>query len=231
MPNNNKMPKGGPKQTRVFRGIRDVIVSNAASSTPAVFPMNTDSSGNYAGSLTLCPLGFSGLTFNVPTPNTAGTQIVPSITGIVSPYLPWLFNQSRGFERYRVTRCVLVWVSNVGSTVTGRIMLDSSTDYADVVSATGISTSTGGKTFDLASGATKEFRFPTDVDTSWKKVSSATQLVTTAGLVFPVSTVNDLAFTTVFVNIAGGPASTNAGSLFVEYDVEFKDPISYPANI
>lgn len=226
---NSSRPQAG---TRIFRGVRDPLVNNSAATTPVVYSMNTDGAGAFSGSVCLSPLGISGLVFSVPNPNTAGTAIVPSITTMFSPFLPWLYNQAKGFEQFRVTRATAIWVSNLGSTATGRVMLDSSTDYADAVSANGISTSTGGKVFDLASGASKEFRHQMDVDSSWKKCSSATLLVSTpSNIVTPVNSINDLSFTTIFVTITGGPNSTNCGSLFVDYDVEFKDPISFGANI
>jgi len=207
------------------------LVLNAASLTPSVYSVSTDATGAFTASLALSPLGISGVQYSVPSPNTAGTAIVPTIVTSLAPYLPWLYNQSRGFERYRVLRAVAIFVSSVGSTSTGRVLLDSSTDFADTVSVNGISTSTGGKVFDLGSGAVKEMRFTMDVDTSWKKVSSATQLVSGIGTVLPVNTVNDLLFTTMFVTVSGGPASTPCGSVFVEYDVEFRDPISFGANV
>lgn len=232
MPSSKQTSSRPQAGTRIFRGIRDPLVSNATSLTPTVYTMNTDGAGAFSGSICLSPLGISGLVFSVPNPNTAGTAIVPSIITMFSPFLPWLYNQAKGFEQYRVTRATAIWVSNLGSTTTGRLMLDSSTDYSDAVTANGISTSTGGKVFDLASGASREFRFQMDVDSSWKKVSGATSLVTTpSNIVCPVNSINDLSFSTVFVTITGGPNSTNCGSMFVDYDVEFKDPISFGANV
>lgn len=224
--------KPGVRVVRTFRNIRDPVVGNAASTSPTIYGMNTDGTGTFTTSLNFSPLGFSGLIFSVPSPNTAGTQIIPSIGTVASPYLPWLYNQSRGFERYRITRCTAIWVGNQGSNTTGRVMLDSSTDYADAATLINLATSTGGKVWDLGTAASKELRFPCDVDTSWKKVSSATALLSaTSSYYTPVNSVNDLSFTTVFISVVGAPASVNAGSLFMEYDVEFKDPISFPSNV
>lgn len=235
MPNNkktNKTPKGAKQMSRAFRGVRDPVVVNASAVTPAVYTMNTDGAGAFSGTVSFSPLGLAGVVYTVPSPNTPGTVIIPTYTTFTSPTLPWLYNQSRGFERYRVTRAVAIWVSSVGSTVSGRLMLDSSTDYADAATINGISTSTGGKVFDLASGAVREFRHAMDVDSSWKKVSSAVSMVgVSTSSVVTVNTVNDLQFSTLFVVITGGPTNTNCGSLFVEYDVEFKDPISFGANV
>lgn len=232
MPKQNNKSKNVQTGPRVFRGIRDPLVGNAAAASPTVYGMNTNGSGVFVGVVNLSPLGVAGTQIVVPTPNTAGSVIVPSVVPFTNPYLPWLFNQSRGFERYRVTRAVAIWVSNVGSTVTGRVMLDSSTDFSDAISATGISTSTGGKVFDLAGGASKEMRFQMDVDSSWKKVSSnCTTFQAGTGVSVPTNTINDLSFTTLFVTISGGPASTDCGSMFVEYDIEFREPIAFGANI
>jgi len=52
----------------------------------------------------------------------------------------------------------------------------------------------------------------------------------TGNTLVPVSTGNDLSCTNWFVTVNGAASNTLVGSLYAEFDVEFKDPISYGVN-
>lgn len=232
----NKNSKNKVVRQHYFQAVRDPVVTDASNgANPSMFSLVTDSSGNSNASFILSPFGVAGLSTNNAT---AGSQTVFTSTTTTSPALPWLYNQARNFERYRVTRAVVIAVGSVGSTASGRLLLDSSTDAADTVSAINVATSTGGKVFDVAALSSRELRFNLDVDSSWKKCSSRTYLLNGSGTVaIPVNHVNDLSFCTLFVGCFGATAagSTAVGTsicqFFLEYDVEFRDPISYGANI
>lgn len=228
----NTKSKGQPKPQHVFRRIRDPMVSNAASSSPSPVSLVSDATGNGSLTYTLSPLGIKGLSGSV-----TGSVVGFDTALFYSPYFPFLYNQARNFERYRILNATLIVVGNVGSTATGRIIVDSSTDMADNTSPVTIGTSTGGIVFDLASLATRDKRIQLDVDTSWKKVSAQTfNIVNGLGTALAVSSGNDLSFTSIYISLV---AATQAGSLgvftaanfFLEYDVEFRDPISYGVNV
>lgn len=220
-----------------FRGVRDPLVINASiGNNPSMISLTTDGSGNGQQFVSLAPFGFAG----VSTGNAvAGQPITFVSTSFQSPTLPWLYNQARNFERYRVTRAVLIAVGNLGSTATGRILLDSSTDASDNISAITTATSTGGKVFDVGSLANKEARLQLDVDTAWKKCSSRTFGVdTNSTTLVPLNSVNDLIFSNIYIGCTGVSATSAApvtgtivAQFYVEYDVEFRDPISYGVNI
>jgi len=215
-----------PKLNHVFRNVRDPVVLDASQGLPTSFSITTNSSGSFNNNQTICPLGIVG--YNILSA-ASGSSVTYTTSYIQGAKHPWLYNQARNFERYRITRYVLIFVGNVGSTATGSIMLDSSSDFADVITVQGFGASTGGKIFDLAQSAGKELRFNCDVDSSWKKVSSQVFSLTGNTLV-PVSTGNDLSCTNWFVTVNGAASNTLVGSLYAEFDVEFKDPISYGVN-
>lgn len=236
-PNKNQKTKGNSRPQHLFKGIRDPVVINASiGNTPSMISLTTDSNGNAAELISFSPFGFSGLGV---TSATAGQPATFTTVPYQSPALPWLYNQARNFERYRVLRAVLIAVGNLGSSATGRLLLDSSTDAADNASVITTATSTGGKVYDIGSLATKEARFQVDIDSSWKKCSSRTNLVSSNGLsCLPVSTVNDLLFTNVYIacnGVSASAAAPTAGTIvaqfYMEYDVEFRDPISYGVNV
>lgn len=228
MSSKNNAKRG--KQNLRFNGIRDPVVSDATVLTPSMVTAVADASGNYSVAIPFCPLGMNGGQVNSTT--SSGATFTTN-TNTVPPKLPFLWNQSRNFERYRITRAVLVFVGNVGSTTVGRITLGSSTDYSDLFTTQLIATSVGDKTFDLASSASKELRFQMDVDSSWKKISATLlNFPFSNSVIVPVNTANDLCFSMGFVTITGSTQTGSApiGNMFVEYDVEFKDPISFTVN-
>lgn len=226
----NKNPPNRGKQNLRFNGIRDPVVTDASVTTPTMVTPVADGSGNYSIAIPFSPIGMSGGQV-ASTTSTGATFTANSNT--VPAKLPFLWNQSRNFERYRVTRAVLIFVGNVGSTTVGRITLGSSTDYSDMFTTQLISQSVGDKTFDLASSASRELRFQMDVDSSWKKISNTLfNFPFSNSVIVPVNTANDLCFSIGFLTITGSTQTASAaiGNLFVEYDVEFKDPISFSVN-
>lgn len=224
-----------PRAQHLFRKIRDPVVADASSgSSPAAYAVAVNSSGDYNGNLSFCPFGYRGLS----TANAvAGQPTTFSEYVSENAHLPWLYNQARNFERYRILNATLVVVGNVGSTATGRMVLQSSTDLADILGSNTVGLSSGGKVIDLAILASKDQRFPLDVDSSWKKCSSRLYVFnSTATGAIPVSTVNDLMFSGLNCTVVGGTsngtsAAFTAANFFLEYDVEFRDPIAYGANL
>lgn len=219
--------KTGQRPNHIFRGIRDPVVLDASTGSPAIQSVTSDGSGNYASDQSITPLGVRAPIGSVPS--TGGT-VTWSYTTVQGAKHPWLYNQARNFERYRILRYVLIFVSNVGANVTGQVALNSSVDVTDTTSTWASSASTGGRVFDLSTAATREQRLNCDVDTTWKKVTNTTFVVASNALMV-TSSVNDLVATNWFVNVSGAPASTPLGSLYAEYDVEFRDPISYGVNV
>lgn len=216
------------KMQHSFRAIRDPFVADATNgANPTIQNIVSDANGSVGISYFLSPFGVTGLTV---TSTASGSSASLNTTTVDTAHFPWLYNQARNFERYRVTRAVICFVGNIASTATGRIMLDSSTDAADTVLPQSLGLSTGGKVWDLAVAASKELRFNMDVDSAWKKCSSRTNIITTNNVAIPVSTVNDLIFSSVYVTVNGASPNIILGNMFIEYDVEFRDPISYGAN-
>lgn len=217
--------------TKVFKNIREALVSNAAiGNSSASFDLTTTSSGTIDQQTPLAPLGVSGPQL---VSAASGSAVTINTASIESPHLPWLYNTARNFERYRVTRANLVFVGNVGSTSTGRIIMDSTTDYADMLTTSTIANTSGGKGWALASAANKDLRFQMDIDNSWKRVSAYTHntIAAATGYLDIMSSVNDLLFSCLVIVVTGAAASTNIGTVFIEYDVEFKDPITWSANV
>lgn len=233
--NNNKMSqkKRTQRVQHMFRRIRDPIVSDATNgASPSAFALSTDSSGNASTSIVLSPFGVRAV--QVLAGSGATTTFTDS--NYFPAVMPWLYNQARNFERYRVLNATLILIGNVGSSATGRVVVDSSTDVADNLSPITIGTSTGGKVFDLANLSSKEYRFSLDVDSGWKKCSSRTAGFSSDSTKFlPINTVNDLVFSNAYIAIVSGstggtPSAFTALNFAIEYDVEFKDPISYGVN-
>lgn len=204
------------------------------SATP--FNITTDSGGNNNFAQVICPLGLTSVLLGASS-YTAGTY--GNVTG---PPLRGLYSRGVDFQWYRITRAKIVFVSNLGSTVTGTVTLAGYSDPTDVAVVTlqsqvsGINT----RTFDLASGASRELSVPIPVDSSWKKVSSVLTLPgnvypftgATAGSIAIVNTIGDLCCGAVSAYIQGGPANaTAAGTYFLDYDVEFKGVVDGALNV
>lgn len=216
------------KTTYTHLRVRDVLVVDATSNAPTAINLATDSSGSVAIQNALAPLGINGLAI---LSAASGSPVSFSQSTVATPALPWLYNTARSYERYRVVSATLVFISNVSATTAGRVMLDSSTDYSDTLTPPYFGTSAGGKVYSLASAANKELRLNMDVDSSWKKVSKITNTAYASGVTAPISTMNELLFTNYIVAVQGAPVNTNVGTLSIEYDVEFRDPIAFAANI
>lgn len=205
----------------VYRGIRDPLVADATAATMA--PLALAAGAEIGNSYILSPLGIQGLSWS--------TSANPATATSVPPRLPFLFSTARNFQQYRITRAILVFVSSQGSTATGRISLSGSADSADNATAAAAMQfgMVNAKQVDLGSGASREARYQLPVDASWKKVSSTTLAGLGAAYV-AVNTVNDLSFSTALFNATGTSGTGNIGALYIEYDVEFKDPITSLGN-
>jgi hypothetical protein len=222
-----------------FVGVREAILipelGTGVGSVPLVFTSAAGGNGNVAAVLT--SIGLSSVTL------VSGSFTTPAagVYNISRPLLRGMYNRAIDFQWYRVTRAKFVFVSNLGSTTTGTITMAAYTDPADVSLFTNSSALSGPntRTFDLANGASKELSVPVPVDSSWKKVTSE---LSTPGNVYPfpaatatvlavLNTVNDLSFGAVQVVCNNAPASTALGTLFLDYDVEYKNPIDSAINI
>lgn len=193
---------------------------DASAATIAATPLAGDVviSNNYP----LCPLGFNGI-------GLSGSTIVASAP--TKPYLPFLYSTGKNFQEYRVTRAVLVFVSNRSSTDAGRVSLGGSKDAVDAGGASQQFGLVNGKQYDLATlSSSKEGRFNLPVDSSWKRVS-ALCFGNINGSWSPYNSVNDLCFSNAFIFTTGTSGSANIGTLYVEYDVEFRGPISLGLNL
>lgn len=240
MPSNNKTNQQ-VRRTQVinhrFISCRDVLLANGTGAvTNTAFVMTSNGSGNGSGSFVLAPFGLAGATINA-----AGlTYDAPTFGNIATPPLRGLYNRALDFQWYRVTRAKLVFASALGSTAIGQLTIAGYADPMDVSSNTTAATNSSAntRTFDLGSGAVKELSVPIPVDTSWKK---CTAFLTTRGStspfsggatsLVPVATVGDLAFGGVSWYLASAtPSLGNVGSLFVDYDVEFRGPIDSSIN-
>lgn len=226
--NNVTRLKKPQKVQHAFRGVREPLLAVYSSKTvQSLTPVN----GTVTVTGTLCPEGLVGVGYSTSLPGFQSQTMEDC-------HLAWLYNQSGNFGYYRVTRAKLVFVGNAGSAITGTLNLFGSRDALDV--GTGINTAymqgTGSKSFDLASSSAKELSLNLPVDSSWKKVS---KYLTVPGNVNPftstatgfvnANSVGDLAFSSFAAQIVSGP-NQNCGSLFLDYDVEFKDPMSVSMN-
>lgn len=225
-----------------FVGVRDAILTGGTGSTPGANPLaiNTNAGGATSGSFPLCPLGLSGAKLNTTTPQ----NFVNSSPGNVSaPVMRNLFYRAQDFQWYRVTRAKLVFVGAQGSNVTGVITLVGYASAIDVNLGTGIPQLSGPstRTFDLSAAGSKELSVPIPVDSAWKKVSSTLSVIGSSPPFFgagdtlvPVSSVDDLCFGAVSYVVGSGPTGTGSGAyvgtLFIDYDVEFKGVIDPAVN-
>lgn len=236
MPNKNNRSKGS-QSLHVFKGLREVFLipgpRSGVTSTPYTFTTAVDGSAGF-GQI-LCPLGLTSTTLGASS-YTQGT--LGNVTG---PPLRGLYNRSLDFQWYRVTRAKFVFISSLGSTVTGVLSLSAYSDPSDVTngSPTIYSASVNNRVFDLSTASHKEVSVPVPVDSAWKK---CTTILTQPGNVFPftganagslavVNTVADLSFGAVSAYIQSAPASTLIGGFYLDYDVEFKNPIDNGVNL
>lgn len=227
-----------PQVNHAFKSCRDAIQPNTPGSSPGSAGLNiviatAGTPANYAGVLTPVGLTSTQLGASSYTKGTSGNVLPPSLRG--------LFTRAVGFQWYRVTRAKLVFVGSVGSTSAGSIVLAGYSDPADVMNITYSPFLSGPntKTFDLASSSSKELSVPIPVDSSWKKVSSQLSLpgdvypfnASGPGVLVPVNTVSDLAFGAWTVYAYGVTTAGQIGSVFIDYDVEFKLPVDGSVNL
>lgn len=229
---------GKTKIQHTFRGIREPVMTDAASNTVLsvqVAANNTSVVGqamfNPAG-LYACPLTVSGSNVVTGEPRS-----------VSAPPLRWLFTTSANFGKYRVTRASLIFVGNQGSTMTGTMVVTAFKDVLDagIVPQNAYAVGPNAKTFDIASSSTKEIRIPVPVDTSWKKVTKAlnTGLASpfqdrSTNFLISVNSANDLCFGAFSFNAYGTPNLSQAyslGTFFLDYDVEFGEPESISLNV
>lgn len=225
-----------------FVGMRDAVQTGGTGDSPGVsaLAINTNAGGSTSGSFAFAPIGLTAAKLNTTTPQNFVNGAVGSVS---KPLLRNLYYRAIDFQWYRVTRAKLVFVGAQGSNVTGIITLVGYTSPLDVAIGTGVPQLSGPntRTFDLASAATKELSVPIPVDSAWKKVSA---LLSVTGSTAPfygagdsainVSTVDDLCFGAVSYIVGSGPTGSGSGAyigtLFVDYDVEFKGVIDPGVN-
>jgi len=233
-----KSNKSTPKVNHRFVGVREVVLNPSTGTGAITFPMpvasNAGGTGN--GATVLTSIGLAGVTFS------GGAYFNPAsgVANILRPALRGMYNRALDFQWYRVTRAKLVFVGSVGSTAVGTITLAAYTDAIDVAAQT-IATVISGpntKTFDIATSSSKELSVPIPVDTSWKKVSS---VLTVPANSYPftaadatsfvvLNTINDLSFGSIQWTCTGAGNAQALGSLYVDYDVEYKSPIDTSVN-
>lgn len=212
-----------PTRTRInygiarFSRVTDPIVVSAFASPPSQVVATSDASGVGSGRIPLCSIGVTG--WNTTT--SARVQIV-------SPALPWLYNTSRNFGSFRITQANLVVVGNLGANIPGSGFVHSTRDYSDTGTSVG-TIAAGGIIFELAGLAARNKVIPLQIDNSWKKITSETTKVENAALV-SVNSINDLLFTSIIWGVTGAPATAGCFTMYVEYDVEFANPMSLGLN-
>lgn len=232
MPTNTKKATKAMGQSKVphsFKNVRDTLCENATAGTLVPASLLTNSSGGNFSSTVLAPNTLIGC-------KVSGGTVSEEV--VLTPALPWLYRTAVNFASFRVTRATLVFVGNVGSTTPGFVAMKGYKDPADAFPTLTRANAVGAnvRSFNLAESAGKEIRLPLPVDSRWKrntsylsKLSSTYPFTGTSGIL-NFSTVGDASFTSFALVVVGGPASTNVGELFLEYDVEFAEPISLGTN-
>jgi hypothetical protein len=237
MPSKNKTKQNNrPLSGHTFRGCREAVVVGG-SGAPGTTPLNivSNASGAASGSFALSSIGLTSVVISGPTAFTNGVQ-----GNVSKAALRGLYYRANEFQWYRVTRAKLIFVGSVGSTMTGSLTLAAYTDPMDVNNNTTLATlssSASTRAFDLAASSSKELSVSIPVDSSWKKIASdicvssdtAPFFGTNAGFI-AVNSVSDLCFGAISWYAQGSVATTNLGTLFIDYDVEFKGPIDPSVN-
>lgn len=209
--------------------MRELVHTDALADN--VLTISTSATGTASGQVCLTPCG---LTTSVLASGAFG-----NVARLDPPHLRWLNNQARNFGAYRVLWANVKLVGNVGSTTVGTIILAGFKNAVDTNTALQLAyvSGTNCKSFDISSASGRELSVPLPVDTSWKKVSSVLAVAGTnvpfagnSGMLVPVNSVDDLAFASLSYAVVAGPVSTNIGQLAIEYEIEFRDPISSALN-
>lgn len=199
--------------TARFNNVADPLVLSAYAASPAQIVLTSDATGYGRGSIRLAPIGVNAVEFST------GAQ-----TTLESPHLPWMYQTSRNFGSFRILRANLIVVGNTGANVPGSITIHSTRDFSDT-SGVVSSVLVGGVQFDVSSLATKNRVIPLQVDSSWKKVTNTTSTAAN-GIIIPVNSVNDLVFTNITWIVTSGPVDTGIATGYIEYDVEFINPVA-----
>lgn len=221
-PSSSSGPKRVTKIQHAFRGIREPLVDSPSSRVVVKIVSGTD--GTASLGIVLSPLGLQ----SVKLSSTVFTNFI-----VAAPRLQWLYNNAQNFGMYRVTRAKLVFVGNTGSTTSGTLNMFGSADPADSDNInTAFVQGPNSRSYDLAQASSKELSIMVPVDTTWKKCSAilSSPSSTDSTVFIPYASVADLAFGVIQVQAVSAPASTNLGNLFLDYDVEFKDPMSLALN-
>lgn len=212
MPSQQKKRGGGPKTSHAYKNIREMLCADANAGTVLPMPLAANSTS------IVCLNPLSLVTMKLASGPTA------TLATMESAHLRWLNVTATNFKQYRILRAVLIVVGTQASTATGNFSVFSSPDYSDVFLGTAPSYSTTGPGTSVASLATKDQRFPLDIDTSWKKVSSRLCAVSSDQVtVTPITTVDDASFCSVAVS---NNSTAALGIAYIEYDVEFRGPLN-----
>jgi len=220
-------PPNPSSKTHVYRRIRDALVSNAAIGGSAI-DATTNGAGVYNTNLIFSALGIYGSRLE-----TTGEAEPVGFSQVLysAPHLPWLYHTAQNFQEYRILSATFIVKPILGSNTTGVVALLSDSDAMDVANnSLDLGTMSGGTAGPLKSN---EIRHVCRVDSSWKKSSSnlfQTVDGTTAAVLLPFNTVNDMCFTSVFVNVTSAAVSSVVLRMFMEYDVEFRRPMSLLLN-
>lgn len=226
---NSKSKSSGHSQQHAYRGVRDIILNDSRGTTVSTLTTTASGSATINGavlpSFLTVPQSVAG--------GTAGTKDT-----VLLARLNWFSSTAKNFQSFRITRATLIFVSNVGSTSSGTVNMFASRDYMDIVSPlqTAYVAGKDTKSFDLASASFKEQRMQVPVDPAWKKVTSVLSVLGNDGFngtqysIVPVNSINDLIAFGFSIQVVGAPASTNVGNAFIEYDVEFRDPVVLALN-
>lgn len=200
-----------------FTSVVDPVVTNTYANPPTMATIKSEPGGFAYLNVTLTARGLNAYS------TTAAGQV--AVTG---SHLPWMASTCRNFGSYRISRASLVLAGSIGSTTPGKVAVHVSKDFEDVTTTYSIA-APGGTMFDLASLATRNKVIPLRVNTEWKKVTDITT-VSVGGVVTVINSANDLVIGTYVVVVAGAPPSTDLMDMYIEYDVEFANPMSVGLN-
>ncbi|APG76478.1 hypothetical protein 3 [Hubei tombus-like virus 4] len=210
----NKSKKQNKKSIQhLYRGVKDNLVTDARAASLSASVPGANATVTYC----LAPLGFGG------------QKTADGLVSLVEfPHLPWLYQTSKNFELYRITNAKVCFVANSATTATGNFSVMSSPDYSDGANSSFATNPTG---YPMSGLANRDVKVPLRIDPSWKKVSYVTMQLYGAGtnaINYAINTVNDLCFGSFTVSMN---SSTTVGLIYIEYDVEFKNPINNLMNL
>jgi len=202
-----------------FTNVLDPVVLNTYASPSVMSTISSDPDGTGHVHVILTARGLNAYS------TATSTQVA-----IDASRLPWLATTSRNFGSYRITRANLILVGNVGSTVPGKFTVKTSRDYEDKGTAFSVA-STAGNVYDIASLANRNKSIPLRINTDWKKVTDITTASSIAGVVAVVNSANDLTIGTYQIVLVGATPSIPIMDMYIDYDVEFANPMSVGYNV